>query len=167
MQDFFFHTHGLHELSNCIHMLFMLMLLFMLHVHVGAFFQKCRQVAQLAGSFLSVAAALLVRSASLSVRGQRRPEAAYPQRLAQRGAPVFAAACAGRLSRGQPVVPGAEYQEAQQTPAWALSRAWAYLDLKLIQRYFDINLLRPSHKWVQTLTVEGQTLQPTTIGQSP
>lgn len=34
-----------------------------------------------------------------------------------------AAACAGRLSRGQPVVPGAEYQEAQQTPARALSRA--------------------------------------------
>lgn len=68
-------------------MLFMLMLLFMLHVHVGAFFQKCRQVAQLAGSVLSVAAALLVRSASLSVRGQRRPEAAYPQRLAQRAAP--------------------------------------------------------------------------------
>ena len=75
------------------------------------------------------------------------------------GAREVAAACAGRLSRGQPVVPGAEYQEAQQTPARALSRAWAYLDLKLIQRYVDINLLRPSHKWVQTLTVEGQTLQ--------
>ena len=154
MHSYCFHTHGLHELST-VSILFMLMLLFMLHVHGGAFFQKCRQVAQLAGSVLSVAAALLVRSGSLCIRGQRRPEAAYPQRLAQRAAPVFAAACAGRLSRGQPVVPGADYQEAQQTPARALSRAY----FKVPQRYFDINLSGPSHRWVQTLTVEGQMLQ--------